>query len=298
MWEPYKKGFRAWLQLEKSLSAHSVAAYLADVDKLTQYLQAEGIQKNPADITTAELETFVHWVAGLGMMPTTQARLISGLRQFYKYCFAEEISRTDPTTLLEPPKLRRNLPDVLSYEEVEQVIAAIDQSTSEGGRNKAILETMYSCGLRVSEVVGLKISCLYTDAGFIRVIGKGDKERLVPIGATAIKHIDLYRRHIRVHVPVKPGHEDILFLNRRGAPPFAGYGVSGDQRPGPESRYKKKYFAAYLPAFLCYTPGGKRGRSARRAGNAGARKHYHYRNLHPPRSRFPAQNHGAVSPGV
>ncbi len=218
MWEPYKKGFRAWLQLEKSLSAHSVAAYLADVDKLTQYLQAEGIQKNPADITTAELETFVHWVAGLGMMPTTQARLISGLRQFYKYCFAEEISRTDPTTLLEPPKLRRNLPDVLSYEEVEQVIAAIDQSTSEGGRNKAILETMYSCGLRVSEVVGLKISCLYTDAGFIRVIGKGDKERLVPIGATAIKHIDLYRRHIRVHVPVKPGHEDILFLNRRGAP--------------------------------------------------------------------------------
>lgn len=218
MWEPYKKGFRAWLQLEKSLSAHSVEAYLADVEKLTQYLQAEGIAKNPAEIITGELETFIQWVAGLGMMASSQARLISGLRQFYKYCLAEEITRTDPTALLEPPKLSRTLPDTLSFKEIEQVINAIDQSTGEGGRNKAILETMYSCGLRVSETVGLKISCLYTDAGFIRVIGKGDKERLVPIGATAIKYINLYRQHIRVHVPVKPGFEDVLFLNRRGAP--------------------------------------------------------------------------------
>lgn len=218
MWQAYKKGFRAWLQLEKSLSEHSVEAYATDLDKLTQFLQSSGMEKNPEAIQADDLEAFIRWIAGLGMMPASQARVISGIRQFYKYCLAEEITKNDPTALLESPKLKRTLPDVLSFEEINQLIGAIELDTPEGGRNKAILETMYSCGLRVSETVGLKISCLYTDAGFIRVIGKGDKERLVPIGHEAIKYIKIYREHIRVHVPVKNGFEDILFLNRRGAP--------------------------------------------------------------------------------
>jgi integrase/recombinase XerD len=217
MWEPYKKGFRAWLQLEKSLSAHSVEAYTADLEKLTQFMLANGLEKTPEAIEAEDLESFVKWVSQLGMMPASQARIISGLRQFYKYCMAEEITRNDPTTLLESPRMKRALPDVLSFGEIEQMIEAIEMDKPEGGRNKAILETMYSCGLRVSETIGLKISCFYADAGFVRVIGKGDKERLVPIGQTAIKYINIYREHIRIHIPVKPGSEDILFLNRRGA---------------------------------------------------------------------------------
>jgi integrase/recombinase XerD len=217
MWEPYKKGFRAWLQLEKSLSSHSVEAYAADLEKLTQFMLANGLEKTPEAIEAEDLESFVKWVSQLGMMPASQARIISGLRQFYKYCMAEEITRNDPTALLESPKMKRALPDVLSFGEIEQMINAIEMDKPEGGRNKASLETMYSCGLRVSETIGLKISCLYADAGFVRVIGKGDKERLVPIGQTAIKYINLYREHIRIHIPVKPGSEDILFLNRRGA---------------------------------------------------------------------------------
>ena len=151
------------------------------------------------------------------MTPTSQARIISGLRSFYKYCLLEQISTTDPTVLLEAPKLKRALPDVLSFEEIEAIIAAIDLSKDEGGRNKAILETMYSCGLRVSELVNLKISCLYLDVGFIKVTGKGDKERLVPIGTDAIKFINIYRNNIRNHIAVKKGEDDILFLNRSGS---------------------------------------------------------------------------------
>jgi integrase/recombinase XerD len=142
--------------------------------------------------------------------------VISGLRSFYKYCQLEQISSINPTELLEAPKLKRALPEVLSFEEIEKMIAKTDLSTPEGNRNKAIIETMYSCGLRVSELVNLKISCLYTDVGFIRVTGKGDKERLVPIGSDAIKFLSLYRQTVRVHVPVKKGEEDIVFLNRNG----------------------------------------------------------------------------------
>src|SRR4030095_10981833 len=143
--------------------------------------------------------------------------IISGLRSFYKYCLLERITEKDPTVLLEAPKLKRSLPDTLSFDEIESMIAAIDLSKPEGGRNKAILETMYSCGLRVSEVVNLRISQLYLNVGFIRVLGKGDKERLVPIGSSAAKFINLYLKNIRVHVAIKKGNEDILFLNRRGS---------------------------------------------------------------------------------
>ena len=216
MWEPYKKGFKAYLQLERSLSNNSVEAYLGDVEKLTAYLQATGNMKTPEEIELKDLQGFIKWVAELGMTQTTQARTISGIRAFYKYCLLEDLTKKDPTTLLEAPKLKRELPDFLSFDEIENIIAQIDLSTPEGGRNKAILETLYSCGLRVSEVVNLKLSQLYFDVGFIRVIGKGNKERLVPIGSSAIKYINIYRQNIRVHLPIQQGEEDILFLNRRG----------------------------------------------------------------------------------
>jgi integrase/recombinase XerD len=151
------------------------------------------------------------------MTDTSQARIISGVRSFYKYCLTEDITKKDPTLLLEAPKLKRKLPDTLSFEEIEAIIDQIDMSKPEGGRNKAILETLYSCGLRVSELVNLRLSQLYTDIGFIRVIGKGDKERLVPIGTSAIKYINIYKEQLRVHITASPGHEDILFLNNRGA---------------------------------------------------------------------------------
>jgi integrase/recombinase XerD len=217
MWEPYKKGFKAYLQLEKSLSDNSVEAYLRDVEKLTEFLLAEDRLLTPDKLELKDLQQFLKCIAQLGMTPSSQARIISGLRAFYKYCLLEQITKTDPTLLLEAPKLKRALPDVLSFEEIENIIAQIDLSKPEGGRNKAIVETMYSCGLRVSELVNLKISHLYFDDGFIKVTGKGDKERLVPIGSAAIKYINIYRKDIRVHIAVKSGNDDILFLNRRGS---------------------------------------------------------------------------------
>jgi integrase/recombinase XerD len=217
MWEPYKKGFKAYLQLEKSLSENSVEAYLHDVEFLTQYLQTVQDLKTPDALELKDLQQFVKYIAELGMSAGSQARIISGLRQFYKFCVLEQITRNDPTVLLEAPKLKRKLPDTLSYDEIESIINEIDLSKPEGGRNKAILETMYSCGLRVSEVVNLKLSNLYLDVGFVRVIGKGDKERLVPIGSSAVKYINIYRNDIRVHLQPKKGFEDYLFLNRRGA---------------------------------------------------------------------------------
>jgi len=217
MWEAYKKGYKAWLQLEKSLADNSVQAYIHDVEKLTDYLLSTNDAKAPADIKLKDLENFVQWIHELGMTAASQGRIISGLRSFYKYCLLEQISTTDPTVLLEAPKLKRLLPDILSFEEIEAIIAVIDLSKPEGGRNKAILETMYSCGIRVSELVNLRISCLYLDVGFIKVIGKGDKERLVPIGSDAVKFINIYRNNIRCHIPIKKGEEDILFLNRRGS---------------------------------------------------------------------------------
>jgi integrase/recombinase XerD len=216
MWEPYKKGFKAYLQLEKSLSENSVEAYVHDIEKFTQFLSAKNIEKNPKEIELKDMEDFLKWIHQLGMTPASQARIVSGLRGFYKFCLQEQISQTDPTTLLEAPKLGKHLPDTLSYDEIEKIISKIDLSTPEGGRNKAIIETLYSCGLRVSELVNLKLSCLYFPEGYIRITGKGDKERLVPIGESAIKYINLYCESIRVHVPVIPGHEDVVFLNRRG----------------------------------------------------------------------------------
>lgn len=216
MWEPYKQSFKTYLQLEKSLSDNSTAAYLRDIDKLTEYLQDNSILLNPAAVTLQHLQSFIQRIAELGMTATSQARIISGIRAFYKFCMLEDVVQQDPTLLLEAPKTKRILPDVLSFEEIETIISKIDMSTPEGNRNKAILETLYSCGLRVSEAVNLRISQLYLDVGYIRVTGKGDKERLVPIGNSAIKYLTVYLKNVRTHISVKPGFEDYVFLNRRG----------------------------------------------------------------------------------
>jgi len=208
MWDAYKKGFKAYLQLEKSLSDNSVEAYIRDIDKLTQYLQEVSKLKNPDAIELKDLQQFLKWITEIGMTASSQARIISGIKSFYRYCMVENITSKDPTTLLEAPKLRRALPDVLSFQEIEAIINQIDLSKPEGGRNKAILETLYSSGLRVSELVELKISQLYLDVGFIRVIGKGNKERLVPIGSSAIHFIQIYKDKIRVHSIPKPGNEE------------------------------------------------------------------------------------------
>jgi len=215
-WAHYKKGFKAFLQLEKSLSAHSVEAYLRDIDKLTNYLENNEGPLNPSDINLQHLQSFIQCIGEMEMAPSSQARIISGIKSFFKYCLLEQICTVNPTTLLPSPKTRRKLPDVLSFEEIELLIGHIDLSKPEGGRNKAILETMYSSGLRVTEAINLKISCLYLDVGFIRVIGKGDKERLIPIGSDAIKFIKIYKDTIRIHQSPAKNCEDILFLNNRG----------------------------------------------------------------------------------
>lgn len=216
MWEGYKKGYKAWLQLEKSLQENSVVAYLHDVNQLTTFLQQQHNNIAPENITLQHLEAFTKWIHNLGISNTSQARITSGLKSFFKYCLIEDIVKIDPAALLEAPKSSRKLPDTLSFEEIESIIGAIDLSKPEGERNRAMLETLYSCGLRVSELINLKISCLYLNEGFIRVIGKGDKERLIPIGSDAIKYINIYHNHVRNKQPIQLGQEDILFLNRRG----------------------------------------------------------------------------------
>jgi len=218
MWDSSIKGFAAYLQLERSLSLNSVEAYLRDIRKLTSYLELQQKTAAPQNVTLQDLQGFIRFIAELGLEPTSQARLISGVKGFYKYLASENLINTDPTTLLEAPKTRRKLPDVLSFDEIEAMIGAIDLSRPEGHRNKAMLEVLYGCGLRVSELVGLRKSWLFLDTGFIRVIGKGDKERLIPIGREAMHYLSIYEQGQRRAGVIQPGYEDFVFLNRRGKP--------------------------------------------------------------------------------
>lgn len=215
-WDVYMKGFRSFLLLEKSLSVNSIEAYLHDTKKLVQYLDYSNQMTKPENIELKHLQDFVQWINKLGMSSYTQARVISGIRAFYKYLIIDNIITNDPTELLELPKISRKLPDVLSVEEINVLIAAIDLSHPQGERNKAILETLYGCGLRVSELINLKISDVYFNEGFVRIIGKGNKERLSPIGNSAMKQISIYLKQVRVHQEIKKGSADIIFLNRRG----------------------------------------------------------------------------------
>ncbi len=216
-WNVFIKGFKSFLSLEKSLSENSIEAYLHDVNKLIQFLEFQKYDLLPKDIQLKHLQEFVQWVNELGMTATSQARLISGIKGFYKYLLLENVVNVDPTALLEAPRLARKLPDTLSLAEINKLIDAIDLSRKGGQRNKAMLETLYSCGLRVSELVNLKISSLFFNEDYIKVTGKGDKERLVPIGSVAIKQIEIYKDEVRCHIEIKKDHEDFLFLNNRGS---------------------------------------------------------------------------------
>lgn len=199
------------------MSSHSVEAYLRDVRKLVQYLEITHQKTGPLAIEAAQLQGFLEWIHSLGMTAHSQARTISGIRAFYKFLIMEDLLDSDPTETLESPKLQRKLPDTLTYDEIVALFDAIDVSTPEGTRNKAMLETLYSSGLRVTELIELKITNLYEDLGFLRITGKGNKERLVPIGRDALKYIRIYLDGVRAHQTIKKGHEDFVFLNRRGA---------------------------------------------------------------------------------
>lgn len=217
-WPTAIQQFRAYLLYERSLSPNTLEAYLNDVQKFVQYLELEQSTLGPLAVRRNELEQFILWVNRLGLEASSQARLISGLRAFYKFLLVEDMLDEDPTEMLESPRLNRKMPDVLSLHDIQRMLAAIDLSEPQGTRNRAIIETLYACGLRVSELVNLRMTNLFLEAGFVKVLGKNDKERLVPIGGEAVKYLRMYLDHIRnKQEKIKPGEENFVFLNNRGA---------------------------------------------------------------------------------
>lgn len=215
LWKQAMTDYQNYLRIERGLSANSVASYTLDIQKLVKWLETNSINLSPISISEKTLQQFIYHIAK-EVNPRTQSRIISGLRGFFNYLIFEEYRKTNPLELIESPKMGRKLPDTLSIEEIDKLISAIDLSKPQGERNRAILETLYGCGLRVSELIGLKISDLFFDEGFIKVTGKGDKQRFVPVGPATTKYINLYRKEIRVHQKIDADANDTLFLNRRG----------------------------------------------------------------------------------
>lgn len=216
-WRPYIKGFKAYLLLERSLADNTIDAYQRDLYKLDEFLQLREYKISPAEIQTQQLSEFIFWLNELGLGARSQARVLSAIKTFFKYLLTEDIVLDDPTELLDGPRLSRKIPEVLNYDEIQAMLQSIDLSTDHGVRNRAMLETLYACGLRVSELIDLRISNLFLDIGFIKVIGKGDKERIVPIGDEAAKHIKLYIEGVRRRMTnIHKDYSNFLFLNRRG----------------------------------------------------------------------------------
>jgi integrase/recombinase XerD len=215
-WDPHIKDFGTFLKLEKSLSAHSIEAYTRDVEKLVSFLDIRGYDLNPPDVRLEHLTEFLAWIHELGLSSRSQARLVSGIKSFFKYLLLEDVLETDPTSLLEVPRIGRKLPEVLSTEEIDSLLAELDLSKPSDRRSMAMLEVLYGCGLRVSELVNLRLSHVYFDRGFLRITGKGNKERLVPIGKTAIREIRNYLPDRNSLPRIEKEHEDVLFLNLRG----------------------------------------------------------------------------------
>ena len=216
-WEAYLKQFQHYLRIERSLSPNSILAYLQDLEKLSRYMGNTYPDVTPIQVQLDHLRQFVNGIAEIGISEFTQARIISGIKAFYKFLMYEDRISEDPAQLLESPKLGRKLPDTLSYHEITEILESIPLGTPEGHRNRAIIEVLYSSGLRVSELTDLKLGNIYADIGFLRVIGKGNKERLVPIGRDALRYLKIYTDEIRNHsVPAAKGHEEYVFLNRRG----------------------------------------------------------------------------------
>ncbi len=216
-WQLVLKDYQNYLRLERGLSENSIINYSLDVKKLMRWLEAKEIEISPVNISEETLQQFIYDVAKK-VNPRSQSRLISGLKGFFNYLIFEDYRKTNPLELIESPKLGRKLPDTLAVEEIDSLINAIDLSSKQGERNRAILETLYGCGLRVSELTNLKISDLFFEEGFIKVTGKGDKQRLVPIGPTTEKYINIYRKEIRVHQDIHPMAKDTVFLNQHGKP--------------------------------------------------------------------------------
>ena len=217
-WPQAIKQFDGYLRLEKSLSPNSVEAYVRDVGKFQQFLIWEGERTLPEQVSTDLLQTFLDTLQGLGLGAASQARTVSGLKAFFSFMIMEDLIKLDPMDTIAAPKTGRHLPDTLSYPEVEQLLAAIDLSTDEGLRTRALLEVLYSSGLRVSELCDLRLSNIYAEQGFVKVVGKGNKERLVPIGREALKHLNFYLSGVRGFLDIKPGADDFVFLSQRGRP--------------------------------------------------------------------------------
>jgi len=215
-WDSYIKQFSNYLKLERSLAGNSIQAYVRDVEKLNQFMEMNHPSLSPQKVKAKQLQGFIEYINELGMSAYSQARILSGIKAFYKFMMIEELIEADPTSLIEGPKLGRKLPDTLDYPEIVKLLEAIDMSTPEGARNRAMLEVLYSSGLRVSELVELRMANVYFDIGFLRVIGKGNKERLVPCGKDALKFLKSYIDDTRIKVPVQKGSESYVFLNRRG----------------------------------------------------------------------------------
>ena len=215
-WKNNINGFRSYLMLERNLSENSIESYVRDVNKLVDYLEMNDNKVSVKKINTSDLTAFIRWVAEIGMSASTQARVLSGIKAFFKYLILEDVISNDPSNLIEGPKKRLKLPDTLSTEEIDQIINAIDLSHPQGQRNKAIIETLYGCGLRVSELINLKLSNWYKNDGFIKVIGKGNKERLIPIGNVTAKVLKIYVDEVRCHQTIQKGQEDYIFLSKRG----------------------------------------------------------------------------------
>jgi integrase/recombinase XerD len=216
-WNDNIKDFQHFLRLEKSLSENSILAYSADINKLLQFFECHQLIPRVEEVSNKDIKDFLRWLNELGMGATSQARIISGIKAFYRFLLLDDRIENDPTALLVTPRTSRKLPDVLSVSEIDRIISVIDLSKAEGHRNKAIIEVMYSCGLRVSELTNLKISDCYLEQGYIRVIGKGDKERLVPAGGKAVREIMNYLPDRNKLLVIKKESRDVLFLNRRGS---------------------------------------------------------------------------------
>ncbi|MDJ1501128.1 site-specific tyrosine recombinase XerD [Xanthocytophaga agilis] len=216
MWSSAIKEYKNYLHLERGLSENSIEAYIHDIEKLHQFLEIKEMKVGPTEVTDRHIREFLQYLGELGMTPSSQSRFLSGLKGFFKYMFAEDLIKDDPTQLVEAPRLSRKLPDTLSVQEIDQLLAAIDHSTPEGTRNRAMLEILYGSGLRVSELIELTLSNVYTELGFLRIVGKGNKERLVPMGSEATKYLNIYLEQVRCHVTPQKDHENYVFLNARG----------------------------------------------------------------------------------
>ena len=284
--------YKTYLRLEKALSANSIDAYLTDLDKLTNFVESEG--KKYADVTYDDLQQFVARLHDIGIHPRSQARIISGIKSFYRFLFLDNYITTDPTELLESPKIGLKLPEVLTVNEINSILDTIDLTLPEGQRNRAMLEVLYSCGLRVSELVSLRFTDVYFDEGFIKVEGKGSKQRLVPISETAIKEIKNYL-YDRNHVPVKKGFEDILFLSRRGTALSRIMVFHIIKQQTEMAGIKKSVSPHTIPPFLRHPSAGRRRQPARYPGNVGTRENHHNRNIYPHRSPVPTERDTGTS---